>query len=115
MQKLSIKKISILGMVLLAASAVTAAVIPSKSDKSIKAVDGSLTQTSDDNQLSSVTCNPDSDSQISQQACTASSGNATNPSATTAGSVGSSNQTNSSQEVLGGDDGDGDNNTSSRD
>lgn len=45
MQKVSIRKLSILGLVLMAASAVTAAIIPSKSDKKAIKFDaaGSLT------------------------------------------------------------------------
>lgn len=44
MQKISIRKLSILGLVLMAASAVTAAVMPFKTDKKvIQANNGSLT------------------------------------------------------------------------
>lgn len=49
MQKMSIKKLSILGLVLMGASAVTAAIIPSKSDndKSLQ-LNGSVTQLNTD-------------------------------------------------------------------
>ena len=61
MQKLSIRKLSILGLVLMAASAVTASVIPGKSDKkeANKFAAGSLTEesvTHDNDGGSSVTC-----------------------------------------------------------
>jgi|GEM_PF-1046220 len=63
MQKLSIRKISILGLVLMAASAVTAAVLPSKSNKNAdKFADGSLTHADwvgINGNLSSLTCAAD--------------------------------------------------------
>jgi hypothetical protein len=78
MQKLSLRKISILGLALMAASAVTAAMVPKNIKKPIKLADaGSLTDTSSvggNRAASSITCAPDSDDQISQQACTASTG-----------------------------------------
>lgn len=46
MQKVSVKKLSILGIVLMAASAVTAAIIPSKPDENVRFAAGSLTQNS---------------------------------------------------------------------
>lgn len=76
MQKLSLRKFSILGLVLMAASAVTAAMIPDKSDKkTINLAPGSITDTSSINgggAISSITCAPDSNDTISDCACTAS-------------------------------------------
>ena len=65
MQKLSIRKISILGLVLMGASAVTAAVLPSKPDNKLdkdKFAAGSLTNNSsipNAAAASSITCAPD--------------------------------------------------------
>jgi len=63
MQKLSIRKISILGLVLMAASAVTAAVLPSKSNNNAdKFAAGSLTNADAvgvNGNLSSLTCAAD--------------------------------------------------------
>ena len=60
----------------MAASAVTAAVIPGKNDKKAINLDaGSITDTSSINgngAVSSITCAPDSDGAISTLACTAS-------------------------------------------
>jgi hypothetical protein len=67
MQKLSIKNLSILGLVLTAASAVTAAVLPSKSEKKAVFLQGSLTQISEffgAGPISSITCEPDTYSAI---------------------------------------------------
>lgn len=47
MKKLSVKKLSLLGLVLVAASAVTAAVLPSKSDDNRIVDDGTHTNNSD--------------------------------------------------------------------
>jgi hypothetical protein len=82
MQKLSIRKISILGLVLMAASAVTAAVIPSKADKKDvkKFADGSLTQISESPngsaQASSMTCEAATDGDVAH-ACNISDSNTT--------------------------------------
>lgn len=71
MKKLSIRKLSILGFVLMAASAVTAAIMPAKSDKKDikKNYAGSLTLISeipDDVALpSSLTCEVDTDIAVS--------------------------------------------------
>lgn len=78
MQKVTLRKISILGLVLMAASAVTAAMVPSKADKkAINAANGSLTENSATHAngvVSSVTCAPDTaGGNISDLACTASS------------------------------------------
>jgi hypothetical protein len=81
MQKLSMRKYSVLGLVLLAASAVTAAVIPSKSNKGksdkkdVKFAGFSLTRVSASPDgsapLSSVTCEPDTNvpAHITDAAC----------------------------------------------
>lgn len=61
MQKLSFRKISILGLVLMAASAVTAAVLPKSDNKLDKFAAGSLTDHSSLNNagaVSSITCAP---------------------------------------------------------
>lgn len=82
MQKLSMRKLSILGLVLMGASAVTAAVIPSKSDKKdAKKFDaGSLTAISESPNgtaaASSVTCEVDTEGTIGQ-ACNISAASAT--------------------------------------
>lgn len=103
MQRLSIKKISILGLVLMAASAVTAAMVPKQSDKKpIKFAEGSLTLTSNDGDNSSVTCNPDSNSNISQQACTASTGASLTTTRANNPTPGTSNDASSSQPADGG-------------
>lgn len=52
MQKISVKRLSILGAVLMAASAVTAAILPNKTDKDGMQAAGSLTQ----NGTSRLTC-----------------------------------------------------------
>jgi hypothetical protein len=54
MQKTSIRKYSILGLVLLAASAVTAAMLPSSSNDKANVLGGSLTN--DNGATSRVTC-----------------------------------------------------------
>lgn len=110
MQKLSIKRISILGLALMAASAVTAAMVPNKADKKpIKFAEGSLTLTSNDNDQSSMTCNPDSDDHFSQQACTASTGDSLTTTRSGNPTPGTSNNAPSSDNLGGV----GENNTSS--
>lgn len=99
MQKLSFRKISILGLVLMAASAVMAAVMPNKNDKNAKLVNGSLTiHSSVDNagDASSITCEVTADISNANQACTDTASTGTGaPSATTV-SAGSSNGASSS-------------------
>jgi hypothetical protein len=77
MQKVSIKKLSILGLVLMGASAVAAAVIPNKSDKKPFNVQfgDSITEDSapGDANADSWTCAPDSEANKSDDACTATS------------------------------------------
>jgi hypothetical protein len=109
MQKISLKKISILGLVLMAASAVTAAMVPAKADKKVVAGEGSLTFSSDGEGLSeSITCNPDSNfGNFSQGQCTASS--ELNASATTTGQSGAV----SSNDAATGNGGNGQDNTTS--
>src|SRR5688572_3415412 len=52
MERKTVKQVSILGLVLLAASAVTAAMLPNKSnDKSVQAANGSLTASSESPKL----------------------------------------------------------------
>lgn len=98
MKKLSIRKISILSLVLLTASAVTAAVVSDKTGrKTNNLAEGSLTLTSDNEDNSSITCNPDSNSNISQQACTATSeldgsGTTTMPNNSTPGTSNNGNE-----------------------
>lgn len=80
MQNVSVKKLSILGLVLMAASAVTAAVIPSKSKEAKAFAAGSLTRnTGEASQSLSVTCSVSDDAIIA-------SGDECNATATNAGS-----------------------------
>lgn len=75
--KLSVRKLSVLGLVLMAASAVTAAVLPAKADNNAdKLINGSLTDDSEpgNNKDSSVTCAPETEGGTIQQACNASTG-----------------------------------------
>lgn len=107
MQITSARKLSILGLVLMAASAVTAAVIPGKSDKKDvnKFQAGSITEGSalNDNEGSSVTCAPDTLNNITAP-CNASSQDGLSQTTVTGGT---SNNSVSSTE------GDGNNNTTS--
>jgi hypothetical protein len=79
MFNMSFRKFSILSLVLMIASAVTAAIISgSKDKKSVHLAPGSMTDTSSINGsgvVSSITCAPDSNFDISNCACNASTKN----------------------------------------
>jgi hypothetical protein len=79
MSKTSFIKFSIIGFILMTASAVTAAIMPDGKDKKgANLAPGSLTDTSSIDGMravSSITCAPDSDLAISDCACTASTKN----------------------------------------
>lgn len=115
MQRLSFKKISILGLVLMAASAITAAMAPGRSDKkAINLAAGSITDNSliqANGDVSSVTCAPDTaNGVISDLACTASTDKGSLTTGGTGGGITSSNNSPSSESA---DYGVGQDNTSS--
>jgi hypothetical protein len=78
MKQVTLRKVSILGVVLMAASAVTAAVLPSnKSDDSQFAADGSVTTSTSPGVTGSRTCAPTAPAAVKNCHITAASGTTT--------------------------------------
>jgi hypothetical protein len=90
MTKLSMKKVSILGLVLVAASAVTAAMLPNESKKGV----GVAGQLVPDTQAGQDTCKPDSANACTATDATGTTDNSPNSSVDSIISTGALNTTN---------------------